>query len=134
MSPVMVTRAPARGAPVLLLVDDNEDDLALLKHALSSENFQILTASSPTAGFELLARHGADIVVSDYQMPGMNGVEFLGNVRKLYPGIVRVVATGGDEMPTLTSAINHAGIHKFLSKNWDPERLRAEVRAAFQQT
>ena len=81
----------------------------------------------------MLARHGADIVVSDFQMPGMNGVEFLTNVRKLYPDAVRVVATSGDDMPTLTSAINNAGIHKFLSKNWDPDRLRAEVRAAFEQ-
>jgi response regulator RpfG family c-di-GMP phosphodiesterase len=35
-------------------------------------------------------------------------------------------------VPTLTSAINHAGIHKFLSKNWDADRLRAEVREAYQ--
>jgi diguanylate cyclase (GGDEF)-like protein/PAS domain S-box-containing protein len=121
------------GMPALLLVDDSEDDLALLKRALISDDYRILTAKGPTAGFEQLARHGADIVISDYQMPGMSGVEFLTNVRKLYPNTLRVVATGGDDVPTLSSAINHAGIHKFLSKSWDPERLRAEVREAFRQ-
>jgi predicted signal transduction protein with EAL and GGDEF domain/CheY-like chemotaxis protein len=123
----------AGGLPALLLVDDSEDDLALLARALGSNGFHILSAKGVTAGFEMLARHGADVVISDYLMPGMNGVEFLTNVRKLYPNAVRVVTTGGYDAPTLTSAINDAGIHKFLSKNWEPERLRAEVREAFQQ-
>jgi diguanylate cyclase (GGDEF)-like protein/PAS domain S-box-containing protein len=117
----------------VLLVDDSEADLTLLKRALDSDDFRILTAIGPRAGFELLARHGADIVISDYQMPEMTGIEFLTNVRKMYPGTVRVVATGGDDVPTLTRAINRAGIHRFLSKNWDAERLRAEVREAYEQ-
>jgi CheY-like chemotaxis protein len=123
---------PSDERPALLIVDDNEQDLALLERALASSDFQILTATSPAAGFEMLARHGAAIVVSDYQMPGMSGVTFLANVRKLYPDAVRIVATGGDP-PTLTSAVNSAGIHKYLSKNWEPERLRAELREAYRQ-
>jgi CheY-like chemotaxis protein len=124
---------PADGLPALLLVDDNEDDLALIQRALASDDFRILTATSPAAGFEVLARHGAAIVVSDFRMPGMSGVEFLSNVRKLYPNAVRIVVIDGDDPPTLTRAINSAGIHKFLSKNWDPARLRAEVRDAYRQ-
>ena len=120
-------------APTLLVVDDSERDLALLERALACDDFHITTALGATAAFEMLAQHGADIVVSDFQMPGMNGVQFLTNVRKLYPDAVRVVITGGDEMPTLTSAINSAGIHKFLAKSWDADRLRTEVRAAFEQ-
>jgi diguanylate cyclase (GGDEF)-like protein/PAS domain S-box-containing protein len=121
----------ATGVPVLLLVDDSEADLMLLKRALAGDTYHIITAQDATAGFEMLARHGADIVVSDFQMPGMNGIEFLANVRKLYPDAVRVIATGGD-MPTITRAINDAGIHKFLSKNWDAELLRSGVGEAYE--
>src|SRR5262249_31394112 len=124
---------PTGEQPVVLLVDDNENDLVLLKRALAPDDFRIMTANSPATAFELLARHGADIVISDYHMPGMSGIAFLSNVRKLYPDAVRVVATGGGNPPTLTSAINNAGVHKFLSKNWAPDRLRAEVREAYQQ-
>jgi CheY-like chemotaxis protein len=123
----------AIGVPSLLLVDDNDEELALLESALTSDDFHIITAKGAAAGFEMLARHGADVVVSNYPMAGMSGVEFLSNVRKLYPHTVRVVATRGDDTPTIGGAINSAGIHKFLSKHWNPERLRDEVRAAYEQ-
>ena len=44
---------------------------------------------------------------------------------------MRVVATGEDDALTMRGAVNVAGIHKFLSKKWEPERLRAEVRDAY---
>jgi response regulator RpfG family c-di-GMP phosphodiesterase len=81
----------------------------------------------------MLARDGADIVVTDERMPEMNGVELLSKVRTLYPGTVRIIASGHDDRRTLIEAINSAGIHKFLSKHWDPDRQRAEVREAFDQ-
>src|SRR5262245_46282035 len=123
--------APDR--PTLLLVDDNEDDLALLEQALAPEGFRIVTALGPAAGFELLARHGADVVVCDQRMMEMTGVNFLRNVKKLYPQAVRVVATSIGGTETLPDASNQASIHKFLSKDWHPNRLRAEVREAYQQ-
>ncbi|OGA25690.1 MAG: hypothetical protein A3I02_09765 [Betaproteobacteria bacterium RIFCSPLOWO2_02_FULL_67_26] len=123
----------APDSPLLLLVDDSEDDLRVLKLALAPEGFHILTATCANDGFEILARYGVDIVISDQRMPEMTGVEFLSRVRKLYPHAVRVVAASGDDVPTITGATNRAGIHKFLSKDWDPDRLRAEVREAYQQ-
>jgi response regulator RpfG family c-di-GMP phosphodiesterase len=114
-------------------VDDCDHELRELEQALASDDFRILTANGPEAGFEVLARHGADIVVSNHNMSGMTGVEFLNNVRKLYPAAVRVVATGDDDSLTMRGAINVAGIHKFLSKKWAPERLRAEVRDAYRR-
>jgi len=124
---------PGGGLPAVLLVDDNENDLQLMARALASDDFTILTATSAAAGFEMLACHGAQVVIADHRMPGMTGVEFLANVRKIYPKTVRIVATGSDDPPTLTRAVNSAGIQHFLSKNWDPARLRAEVREAYRQ-
>ena len=119
-------------APTLLLVDNNESDLTQLKGTLDAEGFRIVTAAGVDTGFELLARHGADIVITDHHLSGMSGVEFLRKVRKMYPETVRVLVTGG-EAPTLTRAVNAAGIHRFLSKNWNKDRLCAEVREAYEQ-
>jgi two-component system response regulator HupR/HoxA len=117
----------------LLIVDDSETDLLLLQQALMPEGFRILTAIGPEAGLELLAQHGADIVISDYQMPNMTGLEFLMCVKKQYSGTVRVIASGMSDPRALIESINDAGIHKFLSKNWDPARIRAEVKEAYRQ-
>jgi diguanylate cyclase (GGDEF)-like protein/PAS domain S-box-containing protein len=123
---------PGADVPILLLVDDNENDSGLLKQALGAEGFHILTAASPADGFEFLARHGAAVVISDFRLADMSGIEFLSKVRKMYPETVRVIVTGGDP-PTLTRAVNSAGIHRFLSKDWGQERLCSEVREAYQQ-
>jgi response regulator RpfG family c-di-GMP phosphodiesterase len=117
-----------RQRPTVLIVDDDRHDLELMTRALAADDLLIRTADSAHAAFELLALHGADIIVTDYRMPGTNGIDFLGNVRKLYPSILRTVITGTDEPPTLSRAVNSAGIHKYLSKSWSAERLRAEVR------
>ena len=123
---------PAGGATTLLLVDDNERDLEQLSRALRDDGYRILTATSVAAGYELLARHGADIVISDHHLPALSGIEFLAKVRKMYPDTVRAIVTGADP-PTLTRAINAAGIHRFLSKDWNPARVCSEVREAYDQ-
>jgi response regulator RpfG family c-di-GMP phosphodiesterase len=51
----------------------------------------------------------------------------------MYPKTARVLASSSDDAPTITRATNLAGIHKFLLKNWDADRLRAEVREAYLQ-
>jgi response regulator RpfG family c-di-GMP phosphodiesterase len=63
----------------------------------------------------------------------MSGVEFLGHVRKLYPDIVRILATGTHDPDAIAEAVNEAGIQKFLSKDWDDQRLRAEVREVYRK-
>jgi len=121
------------GAPSILLVDDNPDDVEILKRALAPDGYRIVTASSAAAGFELLAQSAFQIVISDYMMPGMTGVEFLASVRTLYPDAVRIVASGVGDMATVTDAVNEASIHKYLTKDWDVARMRAEVREAHLQ-
>jgi diguanylate cyclase (GGDEF)-like protein/PAS domain S-box-containing protein len=126
------THIGAGTAPAVLLLDDNEQDLALLERALRSEEFKVLTATSIEGAFTLLASHPVGVVVSDQGMPGMSGAEFLGKLRKLYPNAIRVAITGTHDPEAIADAVDKAGVHKFLSKEWDSERLRSEVREAYQ--
>ncbi|HVK56472.1 MAG TPA: EAL domain-containing protein, partial [Burkholderiales bacterium] len=124
--------APSDQADVqsVLLVDDNQDDRELLQHALAPAGYQFFEADSPKAAFDVLAQHSVGIVISDHHMPGMTGVKFLASVRKLYPNAIRIALSGVTDAVNVTNAVNEAGIHKYLSKDWDAMRIRAEVRHA----
>jgi response regulator RpfG family c-di-GMP phosphodiesterase len=114
--------------PAVLLLDDDERDLMLLEQILRPDGFQVLKTTDPTRAFELLASHPVRIVISDQNMPGLTGVEFLSQVRKLYPDVIRIVFTNSQDPKVFADAVNEAAIHKFIMKDWDAERLRTEVR------
>jgi diguanylate cyclase (GGDEF)-like protein/PAS domain S-box-containing protein len=119
--------------PAVLLLDHNEHDLVLLAKALRSDEFEVLTAGSAEDAFVLLASRPVAVVVADQGMSGMNGTEFLGKLRKLFPDAVRIGISGASDPNTVANAINEAGVHKFLLKGWDGARLRNEVREAYRQ-
>jgi EAL domain-containing protein (putative c-di-GMP-specific phosphodiesterase class I)/CheY-like chemotaxis protein len=118
-------------SPTILVVDDNKSDLELVERALEPAGYRILVADSARAAFNTLLKEPVNVVISDHNMVGMSGVEFLTRLRKLYPSTIRIVMTGLSDVSTMTDAINEAGIEKFLSKNWDSARLLAEVHDAY---
>jgi YesN/AraC family two-component response regulator len=65
-------------------------------------------------------------------MPEMTGVEFLSEVKKLYPDTVRMVLSGYTDLNSVTDAINQGAVYKFLTKPWDDELLRKNVAEAFE--
>nr|MBL8411545.1 EAL domain-containing protein [Dechloromonas sp.] len=122
---------PGDGAQTLLLVDDEPNILNSLSRLLRREGYSILTATSPTEAFDLLAKHPVQVILSDQRMPDMSGTEFFARVRQLYPDTIRIVLTGYTDLDSVTSAINRGAIYKFLTKPWDDDQLRDQVREAF---
>jgi EAL domain-containing protein (putative c-di-GMP-specific phosphodiesterase class I)/CheY-like chemotaxis protein len=116
---------------VLLLVDDEEFILSSLKRLLRRDGYQILTAASARQGFELLAMHPVGVIVSDQRMPDMSGTEFLSKVKEIYPHTVRMVLSGYTDLQSVTEAINHGSIYKFLTKPCDDNLLRETIQNAF---
>ena len=115
----------------LLLVDDDVEIGAALNRLLRQEGYKILCARSGQEGLELLARNEVHVIVSDQRMPGMTGVEFLTRVKELFPKTVRIILSGYADLNSVTDAINHGAIYKFLTKPWDNESLCANVLEAF---
>jgi CheY-like chemotaxis protein len=115
----------------LLLVDDEAHVIAALKRMLEDEGYEVLAAKSATEGFELLAVNRVGVVVADLRMPGMDGNEFLGRVKELYPDAVRILLSGQADMGSLTDAINCGAIFKFLVKPWEDKQLLENIRGAF---
>ncbi|MFH1495300.1 MAG: response regulator, partial [Pseudomonadota bacterium] len=100
----------------ILLVDDEANILSALTRLLRPQGYRILRAGSGREGLELLAQNEVGVIVSDQRMPEMTGVEFLHQVRELYPDTVRIVLSGYTELNSITDAINRGAIYKFLTK------------------
>lgn len=116
----------------ILLVDDEVNVINALRRTLRRDDYTILTANSGEEGLALLAMHEVGIIISDQRMPHMTGVEFLRRVKILYPKTLRIVLSGYTELESITSAINEGAIYKFLTKPWDDELFRDNIREAFQ--
>jgi len=115
----------------ILLVDDEENILRSLERLLRRDGYRILKAAGGEAGLELLKEHTVGVIVSDQRMPGMTGVEFLSQVKELYPQTVRIVLSGYTELKSVTDAINKGAIYKFLTKPWEDDLLRHNIEEAF---
>lgn len=124
-----MTGTPER---TLLLVDDEENILRALTRLLRRDGYRILTARSGAEGLRLLGQNpGVGVVISDQRMPEMMGSEFLGVVKQRHPETVRIMLSGYTELKSVSGAMDEGAIDKFLTKPWDDERLRADVREAF---
>jgi diguanylate cyclase (GGDEF)-like protein/PAS domain S-box-containing protein len=115
----------------LLLVDDEPNILNALKRLLHREGYRILLATDGATALEVLAAHRVQVIVSDHRMPGMSGIELLSRVRDLYPHTRRIILSGYSDISLLTDAINRGAVWKFISKPWEDDALKAEIRHAF---
>ncbi len=115
----------------LLLVDDEENVLHALRRLLRREDYRVLSTTSVKEAFNLLAGNDVQVIVSDQRMDEMSGTEFLTRVRGMYPDTIRIVLSGYTDLATITDAINHGAIYRFLTKPWNDVELRTHVRDAF---
>ena len=116
----------------LLLVDDEENILRALTRLLRRDDYTIIPASSGPEALKLMAEHSFGVIVTDQRMPGMVGVEFLEQAKVLQPNSVRIMLSGYTELQSVTDAINRGSIFRFLTKPWDDELLRQNIREAFE--
>ncbi|NMG31779.1 EAL domain-containing protein [Aromatoleum evansii] len=117
----------------LLLVDDEPSIQSAVRRILRREGYTLLFAANPAEALELLARHPVGVVISDFRMPGMDGVQFLDKVRGLYPQSVRMILSGYADVEMITGAINRGAVFRFLHKPWDDRELLEAVRDAFER-
>ncbi|MFA5944117.1 MAG: response regulator [Candidatus Thermoplasmatota archaeon] len=116
----------------ILVVDDEPDILESLSDvfALHLPGVKIFTASNGTEGLKLLAKEKIGLVISDYKMPGMDGLEFLTKACQVAPAAPRILITAYPELNVAVRAINEAQIQNFLTKPITPQALLEAVNAA----
>jgi two-component system, NtrC family, response regulator HupR/HoxA len=113
----------------VLIVDDEPRVLDALEAILAAE-FRVLRADSGEAALRLLDAEGVAVILTDYRMPGMSGVELLQRSQERAPDAIRIVLTAYTDVDSLTDAINTGRIYHFVPKPWNPSDLLTVVRRA----
>jgi len=117
----------------ILCVDDELNVLKALTRLFMDEDYEIFTAPSGVEGLAVLAEHwDIQVVISDYRMPDMNGVDFLKAVYEGWPHTIRIVLSGYADTASVVAAINEGQIYKFIGKPWDDEALKATIAQAIE--
>jgi len=119
----------------ILFVDDEPALLQGVERALrpTRADWQCAFVDTPAAALDLLQHSTFQVVVSDMQMPGMNGAEFLARATAVSPETVRVMLTGNADLKTAMAAVNEGHIFQFLLKPCESDRLIQSVTAALLQ-
>lgn len=115
----------------LLIVDDEPQILKSLKRELKGEGYCIFTAESGRAGLDAVVNHDIGVVLSDQMMPGMDGIGFLEEVRRLKPQTVRIILTAYGSIDYASQAINRSNVFGYLSKPWNSGDLKKFLHSAF---
>ena len=113
----------------ILLVDDEQNVLNALKRELE-EVYEIEAFSNPADALRRCSEINFDLVVSDYQMPEMNGIDFLMQFGKLQPDASRLILSGQADSGVLANAINETHIYRFIDKPWDRAELASTLAQA----
>ena len=121
----------AEANPQLLLVDDEERFLSTLRKRLEEKGFPVLTATSGREALQIIQEKSLDVVVLDIIMPGMNGIEALGEIQKLGRGVEVIVLTGHGTIDTAIEGMR-LGAHDYLLKPTDIEHLVEKIQSAYE--
>jgi CheY-like chemotaxis protein len=117
----------------ILFVDDEENVLASIKRELRKQ-FPIDTATSGIQALEILEKQGPfAVIVSDLQMPLMDGIQLLSKIAVLYPDTVRLMLTGKADLETAIEAVNTGRIFHFLTKPCSLPSLASSLNQALRQ-
>lgn len=115
----------------IMIIDDEDYILKAMARILkifSKTDVELYT--SPEQAIKRAQTSIFDIFISDYQMPTMNGVELLSQVKSLQPDSVRMIVSGNSDKSVLVEAINNAEIYRFIEKPWDNQQFIIDINEA----
>ena len=115
---------PDNPKPAVVLVDDEEMVLTSIRTLLMLEaDYRVECFTNPVEAVQYLEKNAVDVAVSDYMMPGLTGIQLLGEARRCQPEATRILLTGHADKASAIQAINQVGLFQYLEKPWDNAQL-----------
>ncbi|MGA9523368.1 MAG: HD domain-containing phosphohydrolase [Myxococcaceae bacterium] len=111
----------------ILLVDDDPLILQALSRILRAEGYEVVAHPDPKVA---LTESNFTVVITDFMMPQMNGIELLANLRATNPKAVRILLTAAADFKVASEAVNRGEIFRLLGKPWTLSELTSCVRQA----
>ncbi len=118
-------------AVLLLAVDDEPTNLELYQRVFRAQpEIRILVAQTGLQALELLRQHTVDILLADFSMPGMTGVELLTHARPIAPDAIAIMVTAYPQLDPVMNALNQGLVNQVVTKPWRVSDLMDAVRRA----
>lgn len=111
----------------ILVVDDQPEVRSALRRCLKVGGNTVHEARNGEEALELIRDNDIDLIVSDYDMPGMTGLELLQRVRCSDPRLRRILLTGRADVNVAARALNEGSVHRFLLKPWESYDLEGII-------
>lgn len=113
----------------IMVVDDEMFQRHVLQQTLARQfpppDHAIEAFADPVAALARARAVDVAVVIADFRMPGMNGIAFLREMRKLHPHATRLMLTASADIETAVMALNHAEVFRFIRKPWDASLQQA---------
>ncbi len=116
----------------VLCVDDEPNILSSLRRMLTMEGFQVTTAENGATALALMGKEKFNVLLSDMQMPQMNGAQLLEVARQQHPHTMRLLLTGAADVNSAIAAINQGEIYRYLTKPWNDAELSGVIKSAIE--
>ena len=121
--------------PAVLIVDDEDMVITSIRAFLRLETeYHVHGFTSPEEAARHLETNPVDVVVTDYLMPKMNGIQLLAKAKEFQPEAARVLLTGHADKQSAIQAINEIGLFQYLEKPWDNAQLLLVINSAIERT
>lgn len=116
----------------MLIIEDDPDTQQMLTMILRSEGYDVLTAGNGPLGLELLRKMGPDLVILDWMLPGMEGIEVCKRARE-FSSVPVIMLTAKTASADKVAGLD-TGADDFLAKPFEPEELLARIRAQLRRS
>ena len=119
----------------IVVVDDDDTLISTFKTLFYLEEFSNAEFfTEPEKALEYLKNNTPDLIISDFMMPGMNGLEFLSKANELYPEVSKILLTGYADKENAIRAINEVGLYKYITKPWDNDDLILNIKNGIERS
>lgn len=119
----------------IVVVDDEKIVTSAFNTLLKVEGFSDAHFfNNPKEAIDFLQENQPDLVISDFLMPEMNGLEFLSEVKKLYPEVSKILLTGYADKENAIRAINEIGLYRYIEKPWNNDDLIINIKNGIERS